>query len=164
MDTWAPATPAVLSRIHMDPEEPVPAMSASLLLGDLDDAALEAFAAPIRPGAPVLFGELRHLGGAVAPGAGGRGRDRRARRRVPAVRGRHRHGPRARAAVAAAARGRARSLEPYATGRQYLNFVEAPTDPAAFYADEDYARLRAIRAAVDPAGTMVGNHPVPAVT
>ena len=55
----------MLSRIHMDPEEPMPYLSETALLSDLDEAGLEAFAAPIKPGAPVLFGELRHLGGAV---------------------------------------------------------------------------------------------------
>ena len=44
----------------------------------------------------------------------------------------------------------------------YLNFVEQPTDAARFYAEADYARLRAVRAAVDPDGLMVGNHPIPA--
>ncbi len=67
---------------------------------------------------------------------------------------------------AAAGRGRARALHdalaPYATGKAYLNFVEQPADSASFYADESYARLRAIRAAVDPDGRMVGNHPIPA--
>ena len=52
-------------------------------------------------------------------------------------------------------------MSAYATGKEYLNFVEKPVDPAAFYGAEDYARLRAIRAAVDPGGMMVGNHPVP---
>src|SRR5215210_2414628 len=56
IDTWAPASPAALSRIHMDPEEPIGARSTTMMLGELDDAALAAFAAPIQPGAPVLFG------------------------------------------------------------------------------------------------------------
>ena len=90
---------------------------------------------------------------------------RRARARPAAIHGEYLlfaagivMGPEHAAAVAAGLAGVRASLEPYATGRQYLNFVEAPTDAAAFYADEDYARLRAIRAAVDPAGIMVGNH------
>ena len=45
---------------------------------------------------------------------------------------------------------------------EYLNFVEQPADSASLYEDESYARLRAVRAAVDPAGRMVGNHPIPA--
>ena len=73
MDTWAATSPAVLSHIHMDPEEPIPYLSEGMLLRELDEAGLEAFAAAIQPGAPVLFGELRHLGGAVGRVPGGAG-------------------------------------------------------------------------------------------
>ena len=86
MDTWAPSSPAVLSRIHMDPEEPIPYLGTGALLGELDDDALAAFAAPLQPGAPVLFGELRHLGGAVGRVPAGAGAAGRLRRRVPPVR------------------------------------------------------------------------------
>jgi FAD binding domain len=86
IDTWAAATPDVLSRIHMDPEEPIPYLSGGALLGELDAAALEAFVAPIQPGAP-----SRRRAGA---GARGRGRARPPRRRVPHVRRRARHGAR----------------------------------------------------------------------
>jgi FAD/FMN-containing dehydrogenase len=162
MDTWAPATPAVLSRIHMDPEEPVPARSQSMMLGTLDDAALDAFVAPIRPGAPVLFGELRHLGGALAripEAAGAIGRlDGEylmfAAGIVPAP---ELADPVGRALLALKA-----SLAAYDTGTGFPNFVEEPTDAATFYAEDAYARLREIRAAVDPADRMVGNHPIPA--
>ncbi len=37
-----------------------------------------------------------------------------------------------------------------ASGRHYLNFAERPTDPASFYGEETYARLRRVRARVDP--------------
>ena len=53
-------------------------------------------------------------------------------------------------------------MAPWAIDKGYLNFVERPTDASTLYDDDDYARLRAIRAAVDPAGRMVGNHPIPA--
>ena len=51
-----------------------------------------------------------------------------------------------------------RRLAPWANGARYLNFTEKRVDPATFYAPEDYARLRAIRAEVDPAGTLLSNH------
>ncbi|HTE61577.1 MAG TPA: FAD-binding oxidoreductase [Solirubrobacteraceae bacterium] len=162
LDTWAPSTPAVLSRVHMDPEEPMPYAGESALVSGLDTAGLDAFAASIQPGSPVMFGELRHLGGAVGrvpEGAGAAGRlhgeyltfggglvlDADGARAVAEALGRFR------AATAA-----------YETGKAYLNFAEHPTDAATFYDDDAYARLRAIRAAVDPDGRMVGNHPIPA--
>jgi hypothetical protein len=161
IDTWAAASPAVLSRIHMDPEEPMPYLSETLMLGALDDAALEAFAAPIRPGSPVLFGELRHLGGALARVPEGAGAAGRLDGEYLMFGGGVLMGPETVAPVAAALREFRAALEAYATGAAYLNFAERPTDPATFYADGAYERLRAVRAAVDPAGRMVGNHPIP---
>ena len=52
------------------------------------------------------------------------------------------------------------AMAPWATGARYLNFTEERVDPATFYAPEDYERLRAIRAEVDPAGTLLSNHVV----
>jgi hypothetical protein len=162
IDTWAPASPAVLSRIHMDPEEPIPYLSDGRLLRHLDDDALAAFAAPIQPGAPVLFGELRHLGGALArvpegAGAAGRFDGEYLLFAAGVVMGPETVGPVADALHAASA-----ALAPWDTGSAYLNFVEQPSDAARFYTDEAYARLRAIRAAVDPDDRMVANHPIPA--
>ena len=37
-------------------------------------------------------------------------------------------------------------------GTAYLNFVEDTVDPAKFYSAEDYARLRRVKAEVDPDG------------
>jgi FAD/FMN-containing dehydrogenase len=162
MDTWAASSPAVLSRIHMDPEDPMPYLSGTALLGQLDDAALAAFAAPIQPGSPVLFGELRHLGGAVGrvpEGSGAAGRLEGEFLMFGAALVMDEES--ARTCQAALARF-VDALAPYATGKQYLNFVEQPADSASLYEDESYARLRAVRAAVDPAGRMVGNHPIPA--
>jgi len=162
VDTWAASSPAVLSHIHMDPEEPIPYLSETLMTGDLDDAALEAFAAQLQPGAPVLFGELRHLGGALArepEGAGAIGRldGTYVVFGVGLV-----MGPETAAPVAAALAAFTGALADYGNGAAYLNFVERPTDTAVFFADDAYARLRALRAAVDPAARMVGNHPIPA--
>ena len=162
MDTWAPSSPAVLSRIHMDPEEPIPYLGDTMLLQELDDAALEAFSRPLQPGSPIMFGELRHLGGALS--------------RVPAGAGAAEGfdgeylmfglglvmGPETVAPVKAALDGFKASLADYDTGSAYLNFVEEPADAARFYTEDAYRRLRAVRAAVDPENRMVGNHPIPA--
>jgi len=53
------------------------------------------------------------------------------------------------------------ALAPYATGRQYLNFVERPTDPARFYTPDTYRRLRAVKAHYDPQQLFRANHPIP---
>jgi FAD/FMN-containing dehydrogenase len=162
VDTWAMSPAAALSRIHMDPEEPIPYLSETAILGPLDDAALDALAAHVQPGTPLLFAELRQLGGAVGrvpEGAGAAG----------SLVGDYLYfaaglvlGPEMAEAVKAAGAQARAALAPYETGSSYLNFTEVPTDPSAFYDEESYERLRAVRAAVDPHGVMVGNHQIPA--
>ena len=43
----------------------------------------------------------------------------------------------------------------------YANFVEEPADASAFFDPTTWARLRAAKAAYDPAGLFVGNHHIP---
>src|SRR5262249_46672068 len=74
IDTWAKASPAALTHVHMDPEQPTPGQGDSALLNDLDSDAVRAFADAVQP--PMLVGELRHLGGAlgrIPAGAGALG-------------------------------------------------------------------------------------------
>lgn len=51
-------------------------------------------------------------------------------------------------------------LGPWSSGRNYLNFAETRVDAASGYATANYTRLQAIRAAVDPDGLFLANHPV----
>jgi hypothetical protein len=159
LDTWGMVPAVALSRLHMDPEEPMPGRSDSTMTGPLDDAALDALAAHAQPGAPLLFAELRQLGGALArtpDGAGATGSlagdyvffgaglalDAAMAEAVEA----------AGAAVVAA-------LAPYAMG-SYLNFAERAVDAAELYADDVRERLGAVRAEVDPSELMVANHQI----
>jgi len=162
LDTWAPASPAALSRIHMDSEEPIPYLSETLMADALDDAALAAFAAPIRPGSPLMAGEIRHLGGAVGRVPAGAGAAGSLGGEYLLFGAGMLMGPESAAPVQAALAEFKAAMAPYGNGAAYLNFAERPADPATFYSDASYARLRAIRAAVDPDGRMVGNHPIPA--
>ena len=52
------------------------------------------------------------------------------------------------------------ALEPYNTGRQYLNFTERPTHSARFYPPPVYRRLQAVKAAFDPKNVVRANHPI----
>jgi FAD/FMN-containing dehydrogenase len=161
IDTWAMAPAVALSRLHMDPEEPMPSVGHAAFLGQLDEAALDAFAAHAQPGAPLLFAELRQLGGALARVPDGAGA-------VGSLDGDYLYftaglaaSPEMAEAVEAAGEAALAALAGYGTGSAYLNFVERPTDTSTFYAEDDYARLRGLRAVVDPDGLMVGNHPIP---
>jgi FAD/FMN-containing dehydrogenase len=162
LDTWEMVPAVALSRLHMDPEEPMPYVGHATLFGALDGAALDTFAAHAQPGAPLLFAELRHLGGALARVPEGAGA-------ISSFDGDYLYftaglalSPEMAEAVDAAGAAALAALSGYETGSAYLNFVERPVDTSAFYTAEDYARLGAVRAAVDPHGVMAGNHPIPA--
>ncbi len=148
----------------MDPEGPTPAVSGTALLSGLPDAALDAVLATAGPGSAsaLLAAELRQLGGAVsrpAPGAGA----------LPCIEGQFllfgvAVAPDADAAAAgsASADRLVDALAPWSTGRRYLNFTEVPVPAASGYDPGSLARLRAVRAAVDPTGLFRANHPVAA--
>ena len=140
----------------------MPAPSAGSILGELDDAALDTILEHAAPGAPLLFAELRQLGGALArvpEGAGAAGSLDGGY--VYFAAGLALDGEMAQAVHAAGKRAVA-ALAAYDTGSAYPNFAEEPIDASLFYSELAYARLRRIRAAVDPRGLMLGNHPSPA--
>ena len=160
MDTFAPSSPAALSRIHMDPEEPMPFLGGGTLLDATDDETLAAFAAGVQPGGALMFGELRQLGGAV-------GREPEHAGALGAIPGEFLvygggavMGPEMAPAVAGALKGFIDGLASWKHDRMYLNFSEEPTDPVALFGEEQYARLKAIRATVDPDRVMVANQAV----
>ena len=163
MDTFARVPSASLTRLHMDPEGPTPAVAAGTVIEELPEAAIEAFLAEVGPGSTtsLLAAELRQLGGALGRPAAHSGA-------LP-----HLQGAYAGFFVAIAAtpqmaqQGRAdakaavASLRPWATGTSVLNFTEERTDTSTAYGNGSWERLRTIRAAVDPDGMFVANHPVP---
>ena len=109
-----------------------------------------------------MFGELRHLGGAVGRVPAGAGVAGQVHGEYLMFSASLVMGPESAAAAEGGLERLLEAVAPWTTGKDYLNFVEQPTDPRRLFADGDYARLQAVRAAVDPAGRMVGNHPVPA--
>ena len=114
--------------LHMDPPGPVPGRGDGALLGELSAEAVEAFARVAGPegDTPLLSVELRHLGGALAPGRsyGGAVSGIDAEFAIFAV------GvtPTAEAAaiVESAVNGVQYALGPWTTGGVYLNFAERP--------------------------------------
>jgi FAD/FMN-containing dehydrogenase len=163
IDTFAPATPVDLLRLHLDPEPAVPIVTDHRILAavpaDAQAAVLE-LAGP-GSGSPLLVVELRQLGGALArpPArpAALETLDGAAAFLAIAV------APDAEAAEAARARANllAGSLASWSTGRTYLNLTEEPADPATLFSPESYRRLREVRARADPGGVFLANHAVP---
>ncbi len=160
MFTRMPA--AALVRIHGDPEGPTPAISDSSMLSALPAEAIRALVATAGPGSgsSLLMAELRQLGGQLGRPHDGAGV-------LPRLEGQFvLFGAAMALSPEIAAQGQAdatrlmKALAPWSNGRHYLNFAEAALDTSTGYAAADYARLRAIRAAVDPQGLFVANHRV----
>ncbi|OAA27874.1 FAD/FMN-dependent dehydrogenase [Frankia sp. EI5c] len=164
IDTFTRLPASALIRLHMDPEAPTPVVSLGRTLTELPPAALSTLldvAGPDSGTSLLVAAELRQLGGALArPVAGGGA--------VGSLDGAfalYSCGIAATPEVAAQGltdlRRVASAVAPYTGAQQYLNFVEDRIDPAAGFDPVSWSRLRAIRAAVDPNGMFVANHPIP---
>ena len=164
IDMFAMMPPVGLSQLHMDPEGQIPmAMSDTLMLSsDLDDAAIDTIVSVMgtEAGSPLVMYELRHVGGA----AGRSGADHGALDRlegeflafgvgIPMEEGMD--------ALIEGHLGRIRDgLQPYSTGREYLNFNERESDASTFFDASTLARLRSVRDRVDPNRMFRANHPI----
>jgi FAD/FMN-containing dehydrogenase len=165
MDSFGPMAPGGLSYVHMDPEGPTPGIGGHTLLGELDDAAIDALVAIAGPGSgsPLLGAELRHLGGALARSGALHGA-------VDVMPGEYAlfavgvpMTPAVGAAIHAHLPKLMEAMAPWDAGTAYLNFAEEKgVDPARFYSAENYARLRRVKADVDPGGLFRGNHAISA--
>jgi FAD binding domain/Berberine and berberine like len=163
-DTIRTVPISVLGRLHLDPEQPVPWTGDGLLLATLPAQAIDALVRVAGPDAayPLSTVELRHLGGALGRPGPGHGALS------------HIHGEYAMfaaglvptpghwAPVRAQIDAIRESLLTWAAPRTYLNFAETPHDPASFWHQQTYDRLRRIKGAVDPHDLIRSNHPVPA--
>ncbi len=163
IDMFAPMPTPALVHLHGDPEEPVPvAESGHAMIGELDDAAVEALVAVAGPesGSALLFAELRHLGGALSRVPDEHGA-------LPKLDAQHAllglgiaATPEIGAAAARHARALVEAMEPWCNDRRYLNFSETPIDPRSAYEGESFTRLQALRAQVDPHGVLHANHEI----
>ena len=163
MDTFQTVPAPSLSRLHMDPEGPTPAVGNGVLLQRFDAAAVGAFLEAVGPQATtsLLAAELRQLGGALA-------RDHEGGGALSRLDGSH---VAYFVAIAAtpemAAQGQTdvtaavSAMQPWSGGRNLLNFTERPVDTATAYPDATWTRLRKIRAEVDPKGVFRANHGIP---
>jgi hypothetical protein len=163
IDMWGMIPPAGLSHIHMDPEQPVPALCGHMLLHELSDAAVDTLVAAAGPdsGSPLLVAELRHLGGALAR----RPDEHGATATIDASFALFAVGIPMDAGVAAAIGTHLErvmtAMRLWDTGRRYLNFTEEPVDASCAFAEGAYRRLRAVKAVYDPMDRIASNHAVP---
>jgi FAD/FMN-containing dehydrogenase len=164
MDSFGPMAPGGLSYVHMDPEGPTPGIGGHTMLGELDGDAIDELVAIAGPGSgsPLVGAELRHLGGALARSGAHHG----AVDVMPGAYALFAVGvpmtPEVGAAVHAHLPKVIAAMAPWDAGTAYLNLVEETVDPAKFYSAENYARLRRVKAEVDPTGLFRGNHAISA--
>jgi hypothetical protein len=163
IDTFARVPAASLARLHMDPEDPTPGVSASTILAELPEEAIETYLAKAGPGSgsTLLAAELRQLGGALGRPAEGAGA-------LPKLEGKFvlfcvavAMTPEMGVQGHADATGLVDALSSYSSGRDYLNFAETPVDVRKSFPQESWRRLKGIRSAVDPSGHLLANHQVP---
>jgi hypothetical protein len=163
IDTFATIPVPALQHLHMDPEQPVPGIGSGMLIGDLPAEAIDALVAVGGPGrqVPLLSIELRHIGGAAGRAEAGHG----ALAAIDAPFAMFGVGmamtPEMVAAIEAYMPALHHALAPYDAGKAYLNFVEEPTDSSRLFADDAYARLRAVKSEYDADDLFRSNHPIP---
>ena len=161
-DTIATIPVQELSHLHLDPEEPVPGVADGSVLDRLDDRAIDELdrVAGAQSGSPLLSVEVRHLGGELA-------RPRPQHGAIASVEGEYvmfavgmTPTPEAHAAVAAHVELVRQALQPWTARHMYLNFAETSREARSFWTESAYARLRRIKAHVDPSNRIRANHPI----
>lgn len=162
MDTFAWMPTSGLSRIHMDPENPVPGVGEGMTVGELPDEAIDAFVSVAGPGSgsPLLLSELRHLGGALSRPAENGG----ALSHLDAGFAMYSVGmpmtPELAEAIPAHLKRIEETMSPWAAGGGYYNFVEGPCDVDAILPPDVCDRLGEVKRKWDPDGRIVANHTV----
>jgi hypothetical protein len=162
IDTFDIVAPVALSRLHNDPEEPMPGMSEHRLLAELPAEAVDAFVAAAGPGSgsPLLLAEIRHLGGALGAARPGNGALARLDAGYLAFGLGLPMSPELAAALAGALPRFKAAMAPWDAGRGYLNFEETTVDSRSFYDEVTHRRLARVKAQVDPRSMFRSNHPI----
>jgi hypothetical protein len=160
MDTFGQIPAAGLSRIHMDPEPPVPGLGHHALLAELPDEAIDAFVGAAGPeaGSPLLLAEIRQLGGALGRPAESGG----ALSALDAEWAMFGVGmpmtPELGQAIEGSLDQLADTMKPWAAPGGYFNFAERPCDVDAILPPEVCSRLGEVKGRWDPDGMIRSNH------
>jgi hypothetical protein len=165
IDKWGLVPAAAAIRVHGDPEQPTPGIAEHALLGELDSDAVEVLLEIAGEGAatcPLLFVELRQLGGALAAPPAGHGALGGLIGRFAMVAIGCPMAPGQQEAIESSLAELMRRLAPWDTGRRYLNFEERGGPARAGFAPATYGRLARIRAQWDPEERLLATHRVAA--
>jgi hypothetical protein len=145
-----------VAAISSDPEDPMPGHSTSAWLSDLDDGLIDTvirYVAPAGGPPPITFAEIRHSGGAVSRVDGGDcaygNRESSLTLQMIGIT----PTPEAHRTLVDHTDRMKQDLKPWLTGRVYLNFLEgeeAVRRTKDGYSPENYRKLSALKAKVDP--------------
>jgi FAD/FMN-containing dehydrogenase len=160
MDTFAQIPAEALSKIHMDPEQPVPGVGHHALLSELPDDAVDAFvgAAGAESGTPLLLTEIRHIGGAL----GREGENPGALAKLDADYLMFGIGmpmtPQLGQAIDAQLDHLEQAMAPWRADGGYFNFAERSCAIDAILPHATHQRLLEVKRRWDPDGVIVANH------
>jgi FAD/FMN-containing dehydrogenase len=160
MDTFGQIPVEGLSRIHMDPEQPVPGLGDGAVISELPDEAIDAFVEVAGPdgGSPLLLAEIRHAGGALGRPA----EDGGALAKLDAPFVMFAIGlpmtPEMGQAIDRHVDLMHETMKPWVGEGGYFNFAERPCDVEAILPAETCARLSEVKRRWDPDGMIRANH------
>jgi FAD/FMN-containing dehydrogenase len=162
MDTVATIPVEQLSKVHMDPEDPVPGAGDGMLLSDFPEEAIDSLVrvAGAGSGSPLLTLEVRHLEGELARPRPGNGVLSAIEARFAVFAAGIAATPEMGAAVRAHIELVQAALAQWDSGRDYLNFTERRERGQRFFGSKAFARLQAVKARVDPQDVFRSNHPI----
>ena len=163
MDTFAMLPPVGLSEIHMDPPDPIPAVSDTVMMADLTHEAIDDAVAVTGPGSGSMLAtvEFRHMGGALGRTQPHHGALAKLDGEFIMFAGGMAMEPGMTAANEAQLALLTGALAPYESG-QYGNFVERKADTSAFFDADTYSRLQRVKGEYDPDGVFRANHAIEA--
>jgi FAD binding domain len=160
LDTFRQIPAERLSTIHMDPDQPVPALGHHLLIRELSDEAIDGLVEMEGPGAdsPLLLVFLRHGGGALRRTPEGAG----ALAKVDAAFAMNAVGVPTTPELAEAIPGHLDRLhdtmEPWAASGGFFNMAERPAPLEEILPADTCERLAEVKRGWDPDGLIRANH------
>jgi hypothetical protein len=162
-DTVQPVTMPALTEVHLDPDQPVPAVGDGLMLAEMPAGALTALLDVAGPDSGIQLAsvEVRHLEGELARARPESG----ALASIPAKYVVYLVGFGPTPELVASSQGHIEAIKQalarWTTPYMCLNYADTPRDPGNFWTEPAYQRLRHIKMLVDPDNLIRANHPVP---
>jgi FAD/FMN-containing dehydrogenase len=163
IDTFGIIPTEALIHLHMDPPGPVPGNGEHhVAMHTLPPEAIDAFVAAngADSGSQILTAEIRHIGGAVARPDASNGAAAKFDAEYISFAASMVLSPEMGAKAEQDLARMDAAMEPFGGAPKYLNFVEKPDSPDSFFDEQTLARLRQVKATVDPDGIFRSNHPI----